>query len=73
MDSIGTQAPARGGIGLLLAVGGPLLFGLLAQHLGTSVAWIAACVTMVAATVTLLVVRAVPATRSPSSTSRLDA
>ncbi|MPZ66445.1 MAG: MFS transporter [Pseudonocardiaceae bacterium] len=40
------------------AAAGPLLFGLVVDHLGTSVAWLAACAVMVLATVTLSVVRA---------------
>lgn len=40
------------------AAAGPLLFGLVVDHVGTSVAWLASCAVMVAATTTLLVVRA---------------
>ncbi len=40
------------------AAAGPLLFGLVVDHLGTSIAWLAGCAVMVASTVTLLVVRA---------------
>lgn len=40
------------------AAAGPLLFGLIAEHLGASAAWLASCATMVVATLTLVVVRA---------------
>lgn len=40
------------------AAAGPLLFGLVVDHVGTSTAWLAGCAVMVASTMTLLVVRA---------------
>ncbi len=40
------------------AAAGPLLFGLLVEHFGTSTAWLTGCAVMVLATTTLLVVRA---------------
>lgn len=39
------------------AAAGPLLFGLISEHAGTTAAWVAACAITIAATLTLLVVR----------------
>jgi predicted MFS family arabinose efflux permease len=45
---------------------GPLLFGLISQHAGTTAAWIAACAMTLAATLTLLGVRRVARTTTSS-------